>query len=333
VIAGVVLFLLGALLVWEAAARVLAGFVDEPLWWHDLFTQRKERQLRALSREGGVDVVVLGTSLVLLGLDPQPIENELGRKTYNASIYRGLPRLSEAWLTDRVLKLLRPRVVVLGLCPAELNDNSPLCGQLALYQGSRALRHRTAWWFARKSYALRYSYLLRKPRTLGRAVGAALRDPRDWRWSLPEDIPGKLGARGEGLDFLDRSYFTGPRMRELCRQQAHGAEDRGEQSAAMRRILELNARHGARTVFVGMPVAKEYIETLYEGGRAAWDESWQRMRDVVEALGTTLIDFHEGFETEEYYADMLHMNRRGRDEYSAAVAKALRGVLDEEGAA
>lgn len=323
--------LIAVLLLWEGSARVVAGFVDEPLWWHDLFTQRKERQLRALARNGGCDVVVLGTSLVLLGIDSQPIAKELGKATYNASIYRGLPRLSEAWLTDRVLGLLRPKVVLLGLCPAELNDDSPLCSQLELYQRSRALRHPRTWWVARKSYAIRYLFLLARPRALAQAVTAALRNPRSWRWSLPSEIPGVLGPSGEGLDFLERTYFTGPRMRELCRQQAVNAVDRGEQAAAMQRILALNARHGALTAFVGMPLAAEYIDTLVEGGRPAWEAGWQRMRDLAAGMGAPLIDFHEDFEAEEYYADMLHMNRRGRDAYSEKVAKALRGVLDEAG--
>jgi hypothetical protein len=193
------------------------------------------------------------------------------------------------------------------------------------------LRRPVAWWVARKSYAIRYLYLLTKPRTLLRGVSAALRTPRSWRLALPNEIPGRLGPSGEGLDFLDRSYFTGPRMRDLCRQQATNAVDRGEQASAMERIQARNARHGVLTLFVGMPISTEYIETMMEGGRPAWEAGWQRLRDLVARMGAVLIDFHEDFEAEEYYADMLHMNRTGRDAYSARVAQALRGALEEAG--
>jgi hypothetical protein len=118
----------------ELAMRRVAQVVDEPLWWFDLFTQRKEAQLRAIRRRGGVDVVLIGTSTMLLGADPEVVVRRCGRSCYNASIYRGVPTVSEAWLRDRVLRLARPSVVVVGLSPFDVNDLGILTTRLDEYR-------------------------------------------------------------------------------------------------------------------------------------------------------------------------------------------------------
>lgn len=318
----------------ELGARALASSLDEPLWWHDRFTQRKELQMMRLRRRGGADIVLLGSSKVLLGLDPAAFHRVTGLRCYNASIYRGLPGLSEAWLQDRVLPMLRPRFVLIGISPSEVNDNTPLNQQLGLYRSSRvfsagrlALGHRRA---GQLSAAVRLAPLLRQPRVVVRAMRSAARRPGSWHLRAPAEIPGVLGPHGEGLNYLDRTYGNGPRMRELYHQLAADYDDGGIQSGALRRMPLHVEQSGGRVVFIALPGSAEYIDDTFEGGRAAWEESKRRLALLAEETGCWLIDVSAGFEDHSYYADMLHLNRTGRDAFSSRVAEALLPRLEGE---
>ena len=166
---------------------------------------------------------------------------------------------------------------------------------------------------------------------LGLALGETLRKRNGWAWHAKPEIPGVLGPNGQGLDFLERSSANGPRMRQLYTELAADFNDGGVQSGALRRIVSHNRRSGASTIFVGMPGAREYIEDMHEGGRTAWRAQWTRLRALAEDTGCPLIDVSDEFEDPVYYADMLHLNRRGRDEYSAAVAERLASHLTTAG--
>jgi hypothetical protein len=145
---------------------------------------------------------------------------------------------------------------------------------------------------------------------------------------MPTDIDGFLGPAGQGLNFLDRQYLNTPRMLEVITQQSDPYANGGVQSEALRRIVTLARRSGADTVFAAMPFTREYIEEVFPGGRAAWQHEWVRLRALVAEVGSELVDTTEAFEDNRYYADMIHMNRLGRDAFSAELAEALCPLLD-----
>ncbi|MCA1822693.1 MAG: hypothetical protein ABR520_01665 [Mycobacteriales bacterium] len=320
----------------ELTMRAVGGIAEEPLWWHDLFTQRKEMQMRRLGRRGGVDIVVIGSSKMLFGVDPTVIAERTGFTCFNASIYRGVPTVTEAWLADRVLPLLRPKVVVVGMSPTEVNDNSPLIGRLDEYRAARVFHLRRGQRVVRAVglhvFLVRYAGLLVHPRKLLRLIRQASRRPEVWRWRVPAEIPGVLGSGGDALDFLSRSYFNGPRMRELIRQQAGVNYDNGGvQSGAYRRMVALCAAYGARLLFAAMPASQEFLDDLIEGGRRTWQREWERLRALAQEAGTAVVDPAGEFEDHRYFADMVHMNGVGRAAYSAALADALMPQLSSLG--
>jgi hypothetical protein len=318
----------------EAVARAVNHVEPEPLWWHDLFTQRKEAQMRRLAREGGVDVVFIGSSKMLYGVDPDVIAARTGLRCYNASIYRGVPTVSEAWLHDRVLELLRPQVVVVGMSPTEVNDNSPLNTRLEEYRAapvfSASGARRLLLEAGHRSAAARFVRMAKQPRRMAGAVAKAARTPEAWRWSLPTEIEHTLGPSGQCLSLQDRSYGHGPRMYALIRSQAgENYDNGGVQSDALARIVSLVAAHGARTVFAAMPAATEFLDDLFEGGRPAWAREWERLRKVAADAGTPVVDVAEGFEDHRWFADMVHLNGIGRQEFSERLAAALAPELDD----
>ena len=317
-----------ALAVAEATMRAVAQVEQEPLWWHDLFTQRKEAQMRRLRRQGPRDVVFIGSSKMLYGLDPDVVSERLGLRCYNASIYRGVPTVTEAWLADRGLGILEPRVVVVGMSPTEVNDNSPLTSRLEEYRGAPVFTagpmRRALYAAADRSALARFARMGKQPRRLARAVARAARDRAAWRWSLPTEIEGALGPSGQGLNLQDRTYGHGPRMYELIRSQAGVNYDNGGiQSGAYPRIVARNTAAGARTLFAAMPGAREFLDDMFEGGRPAWAREWARLRSMADELGVPVVDVADGFEDHAWFADMVHLNGDGRREFSRRLAEAL----------
>jgi hypothetical protein len=321
----VVLPLLVLALLAELVARAIAHLHPEPLRWHDLFTQRKQDQMERL---GQCDLVVAGSSKMLYGVDPNVLASVTGLKAYNASIYRGVPLVTEAWLNDVVLATLRPKYVVVGISPTEVNDNSPLTTRLDEYRAApvfHASPARRRWWaVGKRCYALRYVSLLAQPRLLARLLKKALARRDVWRWSVPSELPGELGPNGQSLKFLDRSYGHGPKMYELIRQQAGiNFSNGGEQSSAFGRLKPVVESYGARFVVAAMPAAREMIEEMFEGGRAAWDAEWARLRSMLASLDIPLVDVATGLEDHELYADMVHLNGAGQAEFSRRLGHAL----------
>ena len=342
----VALLVVGSLLA-EAVFRAVGHVADEPLWWHDISTQRKELQMRRLARRGPVDVVVIGTSMMLYGVDPAAVGRRLGTRCYNASIYRGLPRVTEAWLHDFVLPLLRPRLVVMSMSAVEANDDSPLATRYDEYKAARVFSpspvRRAFLALARRSYAVRFLPRAKQPKRMLREVLTALRTPSAWRWDVPLDIPGKVGPLGEGTDMLDRSFKVMPGMEKLVR--SHVGESYttgGPMHAAWASIPSLVRSHGATLVYAAMPAPRSMFDTFFAGGHDAYVREQALLAGIAEATGTPYVDVTEGLDDDTFYADPMHCNRLGRDvfterlldalaPYWSAVADDARGHADGDG--
>lgn len=325
-----------ALLV-ELLFRAVGHVGTEPLWWHDLATQRKELQMRRLGR---ADVVVIGTSMVLYGIDPDALGKRLGMRCYNASIYRGVPTVTEMWLRDFVLPMLRPRLVVIGLSAVEANDNSPLVSRYDEYRAAKVWsKSRARLWLVRRSYAFRFAPMAKHPRHLLGLVWKALRTPSAWRWTVPLDIPGKVGPLGEGTDMLDRSYAVMPRMGMLVTGQVgEGYDNGGVQSGAWRRMPDLVRSFGAEPVFVATPAPDLLFRDFYLGGYDAYLREQTRCIELARSTGTPYVDVTGDVRDERFFADPMHANRLGRDTFTALLADALlpyadhaRGHADRDG--
>ncbi|MDP3713011.1 MAG: hypothetical protein Q8R60_11085 [Mycobacteriales bacterium] len=312
----------------ELLARGLAKVVDEPLWWHDLVTQRKEAQLRRLARNGPIDVIVIGTSMTLYGVDPDPLVRATGLRCYNASIYRGVPSVSARWMTDVVLPVARPRLVLIEVAPLIVNDNSPLTSRLEEYLAAPAHRLSRGQRLRRRcedrSYAVRHAGLVRRPRAFARALRELARRPGLLGWRVPLEVEGRLGPLGQGTDLLERSYRNGPKMRELIRQQAQtDFNDGGVQSGALREMARSSRARGAQVVYLMLPVPTEMLDEMFVGGRTNWIAMKEDLRRLAAEEQVPLMDVTDDFEDSSYYADMVHLNGRGRDAFSQRVAAAL----------
>lgn len=324
----VLVLLVVAVVFVELLFRAVGHVAQEPLWWHDLVTQRKELQLRRLARDGRLDVCAVGASMVLYAVDPAALGHRLGARCYNASIYRGLPKVTEAWLHDVVLPVARPRLLVVGLSAVESNEDSPIVDRYDEYRAARVFSRsplrRAQVALARRSYAVRFLPAAKMPRRLLGHVATALRTPSAWRWHVPLGIPGKIGEVGEALDMLDRSFKVTPRMGELARAQVGpGNKSTGEQAAAWSRLPALCRSRGTTLVFAVMPAPRSMFDTIYDGGYEAYLRDQETLKAMAASHGVPVVDVTDGLDDEAYFADQLHCNRLGRDTFSERLADAL----------
>lgn len=324
----VLLAVLAVALLVELLFRAVGHVATEPLWWHDLLTQRKELQMRGLARRGRLDVCVIGASMMHYGVDPAALGRRLGVRCYNAAIYRGIPIVTEAWLHDFVLPILRPRLLVVGLSAVESNDNTPLLSRYAEYRAARVFSRsplrRLQIALARRSYAVRFAPAAKMPRRLLGYLALALRTPSAWRWHVPLAVPGKFGDLGEATDMLDRSFKVTPRMGELARQQVgEGYQSMGEQAAAWARLPELCRAYGTSLVFSVMPAPRSMFDTIFDGGYERYLREQAALEAMAASLGVPVVDVADGIDDEAYFADQLHCNRLGRDMFTARLADAL----------
>jgi hypothetical protein len=326
VAAAVIAALLLLLLVAEFLVRSGADYKTEPLWWHDRFTLHKELQMRRLRRRG-VDVVYVGASTMLYGVDPEVIEQRTGLRGYNASIYRGLGTVTAEWMRDIVLPMLRPSYVVIDASPILLNDNSPLVGRLQEYRDALVFRRsrlrRAHRWLSQRSWLALYLPWARAPRRLLAVMAVGAR-PSRWRWRVPLEVPRVLGPRGQGEDFADRSYAVKPRMRELVLGQVgEGFHNGGVMVQGYTDLVAHCRAQGAIVVFAQIPMPDAMIDELFDGGRAAFDRLQLDVDAMIESTGAAKVDVTEGLSGIEWFGDPVHLNGRGRAELSNRLAEAL----------
>lgn len=289
----------------EGAARVLERRMPAYRFWHDQLTTGKWHQLRALRREPPVDVVLAGSSQMLMALDP----TAMPFRCYNAALYRAVPAVMTEWLREFVLPSLRPRLVVWGVSILDLNDNGLFhSGIYERFTSSAARRPGPRRWL------LTHSALARRGRTLLRRRPVADDDP-----TRAKPLSALLGPMGKGLEYVDYDeYRLSDDKREFIETQiVAGFSMGGAQVSALRSGVAAVRATGAEVVLVEMPCTEEFV-AMYPRG---WDdlaESRALLRGVAADLGVAFVEAPEEL-PQRWFADCVHLNGVGMREWSARV--------------
>jgi hypothetical protein len=118
----------------EASIRVLAPRIPaEPGKWPRREMAAKHEQMRQLTAKGDTaEVVFVGNSTTVHGIDPVQFTKTTGLNSYNAAFAGGSPRTIALWTLEVVEPLLSPEVVVLGVQSRDFNHNGAV--QAALHR-------------------------------------------------------------------------------------------------------------------------------------------------------------------------------------------------------
>ena len=314
----------------EALFRYLEPALPTHRLWYDTLPAVHLRKMRALGRvRGGIDVLFCGASVVHCGFDPAAVlrQGDEPLTGYNAGLHRGFVEIIGPWLEWAAIPILRPKVLVVGLSIADLNDNGTLQREEPRkYRGSLLGRRDVIGTLARRleprSAAFRNHRMLRSPRRLASAVAhrragtaAADVDVRASRVSL--------GAWGEWTGFHGREFLTTENMYEHI---AHGAlgdyRAGGEQVRIIEGWITRFRELVPEVVLSSVPLSTKLPEVLPHGD-ADMDDYAEVLRGIAARTGVPLLEPTPDLVDEDDFADFVHVNEKGMAKLSASVGEQL----------
>ncbi len=317
----------------EGAVRWLAGGLEPPLEWYDEPTRTKAIQMDRLSADGA-SVVFVGTSMMRDAADPELMlaAGLPAVSAYNAALSNTAPVIVERWLKDHVVPRLRPDLVVWGLASFQLNDAAPSNLEsartyFAAPRSQRDLGSRLEATLDDLSYLFRYQTQLRSPTSVKNAIVAVRRGEVLERPSLEDS--GEITPLGRTLT---RATQT---MDDVdIDVQARTLEERtfadftmgGEQIDALRAAVAWLHARDVDVVFVVMPTPPRYA-TLHPDGEAGERDFLAAIGTIATDLGVPVLRPDLVVKSPSQFADLLHLNQRGVEPFTAYVVESLLGLV------
>jgi hypothetical protein len=310
----------------ELLVRIGASRLAEPQVWNAPEAQVKYDQMKLLSRThqtGGV--VLLGTSLMDVGVDPALFAAQIGHRVpvYDASLAGGTLESVRWWYVHVVVPLLHPKFVIFGFTSRELNPNdsdaarlgaqffqSPAVHNLA---GTESVLERLEWTGDDVSYLFRYRRLLRRPGELFHH-----------RTALDIQRP-VISPGGQATSFVTSGYNRSPLIPAFFRQTVTYRFEVGPSkvAAAVGTLQDIKAS-GAGTLLVDMPITSDYI-ALHPNGWGDWATYEKAMTAIASASGVAEVPAQ--LWTPAYFADPFHLNGTGALRLTGLLVRRVRGML------
>lgn len=313
--------LVAVVLVALAELVVRLAELPAPLRWSSGEAQVKAAELEALGRRGGVDTVVVGSSIADVAFDADRLARppEIGN-AYNAALLGIDLRSLELWLSQVVLPSASPDRLVMGLSCRDLNGAEAAQDEyFRSFVRAPAMRERMGserWldrldrWVGDRVSLVRYRSVLRVPRSIG---GINRRT----------DLNLDLGTSGYNRAYRNRSYPSPDRVREVLFPGAISRFGVGDELvAALDRTLANLKGSGVEAVVVHMPVTSDWLD--YLPSREAFDRCNTVLADRAARGGATFVD--GGVLPTSLFADPIHVNGAGADHITDRLAAVLSGT-------
>jgi hypothetical protein len=314
-VAAVVVVLLAA----EVAVRAVEDRLPPPSGWISDEYPRKVARIDDLAAHGGAGVVLLGSSVMDVAVDPAGLS--VPRGAYNAGLIGATPRIVDAWGRNLVVPKLRPDTVVVAISSRDLNGNGVgMASTDELFEGSaggrwllgtQSLADRAEWWLDRHSALLRQRQNLRRPLE---ALGHY--DPPDRNFT-------QLTDGGLETHLLDTTYRDDEAARAFFRREPmRDFAVTDDQLGALRRLVGSLRGDGIRVVVLDVPVTADYV-SLHPHGAADYD-AYERAIDAVGADFDADV-LRPGVWPTELFSDALHLNGDGVRRLTAELDRHLTG--------
>lgn len=325
-VAALIVVLLG---VAELGVRAVDGRLLRPLEWHQWEAQVKADQIETLSTKGGAPIVIIGNSAMHYAFDPGRFAADLPQApiAYNAGLPGGIPKIMQVWTERLVIPKLHPKVVVLGVVSADLNDAGTQEYFYKVFADSQAARrlmgvsstferidHELSSWsavwrfrpFIRRPVTFVQSLRGNRPRTPADTIGPLGVDPSRWNRTVdasPAKVQGFIAFRR--TNWL-RNYATG-----------------GSESAALRKLVEDVRALGVTVVLVEMPVGSYYVDA-HPNGLQDYEKYEQEIATLAADTGSVLLDASRSVApTPDYFSDFTHLNGKGTRAFTDYLAREL----------
>jgi hypothetical protein len=272
------------------------------------FDRQLELYLRYLAENGRPDVLVVGSSRSLQGVDPLVLQEELrsagyaGVKVFNLGMNGATAQVVEVLLRWVLRPEQLPRVIVWG-------------------DGSRAFnsgrRDRT------------YERLVASPGFERLQAGERpVLVPYVQGNLLPDDPRSVLGLNIVESSFVPEQYFQKyARIAGRFDGDYYRFNLGGEQAAAVDRVLAYTKQQRVPVVFVNLPLTDIYIDPV----RRDYERQFKRYQQKLSERGVlTFVDLGDSWaDRYDYFVDPSHLNEKGAKAVAAALGERLASYLEQ----
>jgi hypothetical protein len=289
-----------------------------------------EAKLAALdalaNEEGHIECIVLGSSMVDRGFDPEAYNRGIQARTgqsmtcFNFGVKA--VTASEAGILARILvDKYQPRVLIYGISVRDFDDDVGADAGRALmgipwtqyYQGNPSL----AGWLSHHSRA--YGYYL----TLTSRF-----DDGDWS-SHRKRVEERLVRRGYGPQ---KPLGQLPEIPQQVRRRLGDFKTSADDWAGLQQVVELKEQ-GVQVILVEMPIPSKYVRILPDG-----EQTYTTFIGVLEAYArandTPLwLSNSEGLVSDDQWADHHHLGENGAEAFSEWLGYQVGGLVRGEEAA
>lgn len=315
------------LLLAEVGARLL-GQRGEADPWNGTVAAGHIDAIEARAAEGGVDALLLGSSMAGADFDPVRLAEQLPGSDAAYNLWVTGPNMATLRLlaTELALPLLHPDVLVLEVNSRVLND-----------RGQPQQRHHKT---MRRSFAGIEAF--GAPNLLARADYEAgqvsdlirlrpqLRDPSWVRDALAgggASGSGELTPEGMSTVRLDRDFSTDPRHEAQELEALQGFEVGGDQLDELRALIQEVRAGGVEVVLVDMPIVEDAYARLHPGGQEDLSDYRAELADLAAEVDVPVLWMGDETWGREHFADLNHLNGVGARRLSDLVAAALPDAL------
>ena len=314
--------LVAALLVGEAAARVLGPLPPDRVW-PDQEAQVKAEHAEVIARSGTRErLIFAGSSISDAAFDPSVVTTAAGWdiSSYNYAQEGSAAATESQFLQAVAIPKVKPDIVVVGLTPNEINDGGTRQRELEDVQlnsrgyrqanGNPTVGDRLANFAARHSELLGHRQVLRDPYRLFRDRG---------RGTVSEFNDVGTGAL---LRHRDTSYRVQTTKR--ANEPSYGNFSAGgHQVEALEALVRWSGLRGVRVLFVELPVYRSGFDQVVADGPRTRREAHAALVALAADTCTDLLDLRAVLQTEDFWDDAVHVNGRGTVAVSQAVGRWL----------
>jgi hypothetical protein len=288
-------------------------------FYHPVIAQRLDAIERVTSEHGRVDVLFVGSSIVMTNVEPRTFDSEVAPEagplvSFNAGLPGIWPQSVHLYLENVWLPVARPRVVVQGIRYAELAATTHAKHESQVWTGRVEQGWREADLLTRlHAAAVERLHLLQYR---GALIGALERH-RDG-WSGESQSEASDASRG----YEARSANPDAEwVEDLPNEGTCGADRCAVGFAALRRAIAVVRATGAVYVLANVP---EHVRR-WQGPDAAdrYRAYLEALRAFAESEGVAFVDPTNGNVAafkDAPYSDFSHMTPQGCRQYTAALA-------------
>lgn len=274
--------------------------------------QELQLYLQYLRTRGKPDILIMGSSRSLQGIDPAALEEALakqgysGLKVYNFGINGATAQVMNLLVQEILTPEQLPRLIIWGDGSRAFNSGRPdrtfsqilaSAGYQRVVRGERPIPSRTTDWEIP-------TFVSTASKSLAESAAAAAQA------SISSDLTTQ-GFQAVSEQYNPDLYYRRyPWVPGRYDGDYHNFRLSGEQSDATVALADFAQKHGITLVFVNLPLTRDYLDPVRRNYEAQFQQHMWKLADREQFIFRNLSQQPELMQN-NYFADPSHINRHG----------------------